>query len=227
MKIIRLQISGNFLEHIGFSELFKELKSVEILKAFQYSQNQFFSLQRIKFNPDSMHNLIFEVKSRFNPETFQIIEQTDDEIICIMYQNSSTGFFPIIDSGPWALIFPIYISQEVLLINLISHEDYISKLYNTIEKFTESFQIISITDINNIKNIDSIIGPYSAAFPNFTKRQKEISTYAAKNGFFNSPKKISSKKIADHFGISISAVNKHIRDAEIIAMEFFFGKFKN
>ncbi|KKL09535.1 hypothetical protein LCGC14_2564880, partial [marine sediment metagenome] len=49
MKIIRLQIPGNFLEHIGFAELFQELEFVEILNAFQYDQNHFFSLQKIRF----------------------------------------------------------------------------------------------------------------------------------------------------------------------------------
>ena len=53
MKIIRLQIMGNFLEYIGFAELFQELEFVEILNAFQYDQTHFFALQKIrliKFN---------------------------------------------------------------------------------------------------------------------------------------------------------------------------------
>ena len=62
-------------------------------------------------------------------------------------------------------------------------------------------------------------------FPEFTKRQKDIATYAAKLGYFNSPKNISASKIAEHFDISVSAVNKLLKKAENMAMEFFFGKY--
>ena len=50
MKIVRLQIPGNFLEQIGFGSLFDELEFVEILNAFQYDQRHFFALQRIRYN---------------------------------------------------------------------------------------------------------------------------------------------------------------------------------
>ncbi len=45
-------------------------------------------------------------------------------------------------------------------------------------------------------------------FPEFTIHQKEITSYAAKHSYFNSPKRISTNKIAEHFEISVSAVNK-------------------
>ena len=57
MKIIRLQIPGNFLEYVGFAELFQELEFVDILNAFQYDQTHFFALQKIRFKADKMINL--------------------------------------------------------------------------------------------------------------------------------------------------------------------------
>ena len=35
MKIIRLQIPGNFLEHVGFTDLFQHLEFIEILKELE------------------------------------------------------------------------------------------------------------------------------------------------------------------------------------------------
>jgi len=225
MKVIRLQIPGNLLKLIGFAEIFEELKSVEILKAFQYDQNQFFSLQKIRFKSDSMKNLPDEIKEKFNPKNIQILDIKKDEILCIMYQNKASGFFPIIESGPWAFIFPIYASREVLLVNFISHEDYVSNLFETLAKFTDNYEILGISDVKDVKKIDDIIGKYSIPFPNFTEKQREIAQFATERGFFESPKTISAKEIGRYFNISGSAVNKHLRNVRRKAMEYFFGKF--
>lgn len=226
MKVIRLQIPGNILKFIGFAELFENLKSVEILKAFQYDQNQFFSLQKIKFQPNSMEDMSKEIKDKFNPKNIQILDIKGDEVLCIMYQNKSSGFFPIIDSGPFGFLFPIFASKEVLLINIISHEDYIPNLFEALSKVTESYEILGINDIKDIKKIDDVFGKYSIPFPNFTNRQREIGQYAAEQGYFESPRRISALEIGKHFNISESTVNKHLRNIKHIAIKYFFGKYK-
>jgi DNA-binding CsgD family transcriptional regulator len=223
MKIIRLQIPGILLKYAGFADLFNALEWVDILKAFRYEQNQFFSLQKIKFKPESMKNLSKEIKSKFNPETIQILEIKGDEIVCIMYQNNPSGFFPIIDSpGPWAFLFPIHASRDFILLNIISREDYIPNLFEILSKYTDSYQLVAIEDL---KSIDQISNLQYLPYPNFTKRQSEIASFAAKHGYFNSPRELTAKKIAEHFEISISAVNSHLRRAENKAMQYFFGKF--
>ncbi len=225
MKIIRLQIPGNFLEHIGFADLFQELEFVEILNAFQYDQNHFFALQKIRFKKNKVDDLEDFIKKKFQPESFQLLSQIENEIICIMDQSKSSGFYPIIDSGPWAFLFPIHISQDVLLINIISQTEYIKKLFKILSSFTESYEIIGMTDVNKLDKFDNSLWRSAIPFPEFTKRQKDISFYAAKNGYFKSPKKITASEIAEHFGISVTAVNKLLKKAENTAMEFFFGKF--
>ncbi len=68
MKIVRLQIPGNFLEYVGFSDLFQDLEFIEILNAFQYDQNHFFALQRIRFKPNIIKDLDKYIKNTFNPQ---------------------------------------------------------------------------------------------------------------------------------------------------------------
>ena len=82
-----------------------------------------------------------------------------------------------------------------------------------------------MTYINKKNKIDATLGRFSIPSPNFTKRQREIAFFAAKQGYFKSPKKINAEKIAQHFKISVSAVNKHLKNTRNIAMEYFFGKF--
>jgi len=225
MKIIRLQIPGNFLEHVGFADLFQYLEFIEILNAFQYDQNHFFALQRIKFKPNIIKELDKYIKKQFNPQSFQLLNQTRDEIICIMNQNKTSGFFPIVDSGPWAFLFPIHISQEVLLINIISQTEYINKLFDVISSFTEKYEIVGMTDLDKLDEVDQTIWRSAIPFPNFTKRQQEVAAYAAKEGFFKTPKKISAVELATHFGISESAVNRLLKTAKNLAMEYFLGTF--
>lgn len=225
MKIIRLQIPGNFLVHVGFADLFQHLEFIEILNAFQYDQNHFFALQRIRFKPNLIKDLDKYIKKKFNPQSFQLLNQTGNEIICIMNQNKTSGFFPIVDSGPWAFLFPIHISREVLLINIISQNEYVNKLFDVINSFTENYEIIGLTDLDKIDAIDQTIWRSSIPFPNFTMRQQEVATYAARKGFFKTPKMTSAAQIADHFGISESAVNRLLKTAKNLAMEYFFGSF--
>ena len=228
MKIIRLQIPGNFLEFIdtAFVDLFQNLEFVEILNAFQYDQQNFFTLQRIRFKPDSFQDLKTFIRERFKPQFFELLFQSGNEIVCIMRQSRSSGFFPIFDSAQgWALLFPIHVSQEVLLINIISQTKNINKLFDIISSFTEDYKIIGMTDVNKLDKFDNTLWRSAIPFPEFTKRQKDIASYAAKKGYFQSPKRISASKLAEHFGISISAVNKLLKKAENTAMEFFFGKY--
>ena len=225
MKIIRLQIPGNFLEYVGFTDLFQNLEFIEILNAFQYDQNHFFALQRIRFKPNLIKDLDKFIKKKFNPQSFQLLNQTRNEIICIMNQNKTSGFFPISDSGPWAFLFPIHISQEVLLINIISQNEYVNKLFDVINSFTEKFEIVGMTDLDKIDEVDQTIWRSAIPFPKFTKRQQEVAAYAARKGFFKTPKKISAVQIATHFGISESAVNRLLKNTKNLAMEYFFGTF--
>ena len=228
MKIIRLQIPGNFLEFIdtAFVDLFQNLEFVEILNAFQYDQQNFFTLQRIRFKPDSFQDLKTFIRERFKPQFFELLYQSGNEIVCIMRQSRSSGFFPIFDSAQgWALLFPIHVSQEVLLINIISQTKNINKLFDIISSFTEDYKIIGMTNVNKLDKFDNTLWRSAIPFPEFTKRQKDIASYAAKKGYFQSPKRISASKIAGHFRISVSAVNKLLKKAENTAMEFFFGKY--
>ena len=225
MKIVRLQISGNFLERIGFKNLFDKLEFIEILNAFQYDQTHFFALQKIRFKPKLKVNITEFIQFNFEPESFQLLDQTGSEVICIMDQSRSTGFFPIIDSGPWAFLFPIHVSRQMVLLTMISHENYIKNLFEILSSFTDDFRIMGMADIDKIKQFDESIWRSVIPFPKFTIRQKEIASYAAQRGFFKSPKEIKAKEIASHFKIKEATVNKHLKKAKNLAMEYFFGKF--
>jgi predicted DNA binding protein len=225
MKIVRLQIPGNFLVQIGFKDLFDKVEFVEILNAFQYDQTHFFALQKIRFKRNINVDIKDFIIDYFKPETLQLLNQSGNEIICIMDQSRTSGFFPIIDSGPWAFLFPIHVSSELVLLTVISHEDYIKNLFKILSSYTDDFKIIGMSDLDKINELDESIWRSIIPLPNFTKRQKEIASFAAREGYFKNPKKISSREIALHFKIKEATVNKHLKNARNLAMDFFFGKY--
>ncbi|MFX1496216.1 MAG: helix-turn-helix domain-containing protein [Promethearchaeota archaeon] len=225
MKIVRLQIPGKFVEQIGFGDLFDKVEFVEILNAFQYDQTHFFALQKIRFKRNVNIDFKTFIREYFKPKIFQILSQSGTELICILDQSRTSGFFPIIDSGPWAFLFPIHVSSELVLLTVISHEDYVKNLFNTLSSYTDDFKIVGMSDLDKIDEFDESIWRSIIPFPHFTKRQKEIASYAAKEGYFRNPKKISSMEIASHFKIKEATVNKHLKNARNLAMGFFFGKY--
>lgn len=223
MKALRLQLPGQFLKHVGFSSILELVEWVEILQAFQYDQTHMFSIQRMKFKEEIQTDIEDFIRAKFNPEFFKLLNMKGREITCIMNQIQSSGFFPIIDSGPWAFRFPIFVSEEKILLSLISQDEYLPKLHEILTSFTDSYDILSSTDLEKIEDIKKFFGKYFMPFPNFTSKQREIASFATKHGYFRSPKLISAYKIAKEFNISVSAVNKHLNNLKNTAVQYFFG----
>ena len=124
--------------------------------------------------------------------------------------------------GPWAILFPISVGDKDIHLILLAEEQYLSHLYEAIAKITEAYYVVGVSNVNNMQDIDQT-GQFQIPFPSFTAKQRDIATYAAQHGYFESPKKISAKAIAENFGLTESGVNIHLKHAENLAMKYFFG----
>jgi len=225
MKIVRIEIPGGFLDAIDATEIFAELESLEIFNAYQYDRVNFFSLQHLRFKESAatLANLEAFLTEKFHAHFIQIIEKHKNEVTCLLKQNLATGFFKLLNPGPWAIIFPLVITPQLILLNILAEEDTLSGLYDLLSQFSDHFKVISTENIDNLSNQSSKMQGFPVPWPKFSTRQKEISAYAASNGYFNTPKRITGEEIAAHFGLSITTINEHLRNAQNIAMKFFFG----
>ncbi len=223
LKILRLQVPRKFVEKIGLTDMFIELEQLEILNAYQYDQNNFFSLQRIRFRPNRVAFVDKILRENLKAEYYEMLHQHGDEILCIMKQRCIAGFFPNFGMGPWAILFPISVEEKNIHVNLLSEEQYLSHIYEMIPKYVDSYQVVGISNVNNAQEIGQT-GLFQMPFPSFTAKQRDIATYAAQHGYFESPKQITAKAIADKFQVTESAVNMHLKNAENLAMKFFFGE---
>ncbi|MHA1145917.1 MAG: helix-turn-helix domain-containing protein [Candidatus Helarchaeota archaeon] len=223
MKFIRMRLSSDFLVKAGYPDVFNEIMYLELLNAFQYDQNSFFSLDRIVFRPELMDNWedinwSEKIQDKLQVDFFHLLKKVDNSILCIVKVSTEKGFWPkaLITPGPWAFIPPLTVDSESIKINLIIEDNLVSKLYDTIGQFTKSLEVLAINDVGKD------ILPSNLLQPNFTDRQREIASYAVRHGYYDSPKKIRTEAIAKHFGISNSAIGEHLRKVERSTMEFFF-----
>lgn len=212
-----MRISSEFLDFMGLSNLFDDIERIEILQAYQFDQTNFFSLQKITIKIGALSRLNDIVKKTFNANSFELIEQMDNEITCIMQQSRASGFWPLFfEPFKWGFIPPIVVDSESILITIITQKDYIQKLKEEISKVTH-YDILAQSDVKTISQQRMLI-PY----PKFTKRQKEIAVYAVRNGYYNSPKKIDAESIAKKFKRHVSTINEHLRNVTRLALEYFF-----
>lgn len=227
MKLLRLQISGQLLAVLGRDALFDDLEWFEVLNAYQYDQQNFFSLQRYKFRPASAAaaDLATFLGRAFNTISHQVVERTGTEYVCFVKQDLKNPFFSVLEPGPWAVVFPVLVTPDRILLTLIAMETEIPRLLQTLSRFTDSYKVIAISTLKGQARTLSVDADQALVpSPTFTTRQRAIAQFAVNHGYYRAPREISAQEVADHFEISESAVNAHLRKVEALAVEFFFGQ---
>jgi hypothetical protein len=124
MRIIKLKIPSNTLLTLGNPDYFTVVRRLEVLQIYQYDRNNFFSLQKILFKPNNVQNLVQNLSQLFLAQSFHILETKGDEILCIIKQSSTSGFWPSLLSESWALLPPLIVDPEMIMVTLIVKEDY-------------------------------------------------------------------------------------------------------
>jgi predicted DNA binding protein len=227
MRILKIKISSDFLAVFGYPDYFRLCSYIEMLEIYQYDRTNFFSMQKLVLKVPPGPDLEQQIKDTFQPQVFQLLEQKGNEVLCVMKQRNDLGFWPLLMSENWAIVPPISVDEEAITITIITREDNLTGFFDNIQSQVRKFEVLGIADAQHA------LERFGTALPRFTTRQREVATYAVRHGFFESPKKassqdkkkekISSQDIANHFGISVSAVNEHLRKVEAVVMRYFFS----
>jgi predicted DNA binding protein len=214
---MKIKLSSDFLKLFEFDELLSTIKYLEITQIYQYDLYTFFSLQRVILKSNAIDSFKAMMSKISKVELFQIIEQKGNEVICVLKQKITQGFWPeIMRKENFAIIPPIQMDPEYIKATIIISETIADQLEN-VAKLIKTFEILVNTNVQSQHDVSA------QPLPHYTERQREIATYAMRQGFYESPKKISAEQIAEHFKISVSAMNEHLRKAERIAMAYFFA----
>nr|MDO8113757.1 helix-turn-helix domain-containing protein [Candidatus Sigynarchaeota archaeon] len=217
MRVLKIKIPSRTLLDLGLPNYFNVVDSIEVLQIYQYDRNNFFSLHKILFKPGTIEALDRHLRVLFHAQSFQVLETKGNEVLCIMKQRKTTGFWPALLSGSWALIAPINIDHDAVVFSVIAKEDaQLNAILNQLKMF-KSIKLLAIS------KPDDMAGNAVNAMPRLTNRQREIMTFAARHGYFEVPKQVSTQQIAEHFQISPSAVINHVQKAEKAIMKTLFG----
>ena len=216
MKLLRLQISSDILSKRGHPRIFEYISLVEIQNVLQYDPTNSF-LQAKLLVKEELNGDYQLIEDYATIKFFHILKEVGNEILCRMRIATDSPLWPDLGNFPWAIIPPIVLDPHSLHFNFLISEKIIASLYKFLEENAESFEILAIQDLNQDLSDKALMSP------KFTVRQQEVARYAYRRGYFDSPKGISSKEIAQNFEISSSAVTKHLRSATKKAMKFFFA----
>jgi len=226
MKFLKVKISADLLAKLGHPKIFEHVSHVEVYNIFQYDPQNFFLHSNISF-PFSEGNWrdipdFKKIVSGRHPviKYFFLLHETQNSIECLLKLSKDVPFWPLLASKPnslWALLPPVWLDPEFLHFILITNEESLPEIYDIFSNFASSTEILAQGDFQKEMSINSRVGP------DFSERQIEITRFAFRNGYFNSPKNISAQDIAKNFGLSTAAITDHLRKATYCAMKYFFS----
>ncbi|MFX1570916.1 MAG: helix-turn-helix domain-containing protein [Promethearchaeota archaeon] len=216
MRILKIKVPSNTILDFGLPNYFDVVEYIEILQIYEYDPNNFFAMYKIIFKKGKVDKIDKFLRELFFAQSYKILEKKSNEILCIMKQRNTSGFWPAFLSKSFALLPPIIFDPDAIVFGLIAKDDELNTVLIQ-NKIFKSIEILSVANINETiaKSINTM--------PRLTSRQKQIMIYATRNGYFKIPKVISTKRIAEHFQVSSSAILNHIQKAERSIMEYFFG----
>jgi predicted DNA binding protein len=217
MRVLKIKIPSKTLLELGLPNHFEVVDHVEVLQIYQYDSKNFFAMSKIKFRNDKIGEVDRYLRELFFAQSYQILEEKSNEILCIMKQRKTSGFWPALLSSSAVLIPPIILDPNAVVFSIIPKDDErLNTIINQLKMFKQ-MQLLSITNIDE-KTTSSL-----NTIPMLTSRQKEIMTFATRHGYFEIPKQITTQQVAQHFDVSSSAILNHLQKAEKILMRFYFG----
>jgi predicted DNA binding protein len=220
LKQITLRISKEFLKFVGFYDLFKYVERMEVVHIYRYDDNNMFAIQKFKFlSPEFKPEDLVGVEG-LGITYVEMLAQKEGEFVCLVKTHKKNRIHDLLIDPNIGFEMPMVFTQDNIVISIIADE---KRLKSTIEQVgkhitEDSFKILSISPVRpEINSIYSIL----------TAKQLEILKEALKKGYYEIPRGVSAKELAEAFDISVSALNEHLRKAERkILYTIFKGSFR-
>jgi predicted DNA binding protein len=196
-------------------EFFDLLEKYELLQIHRQHNDQIFVTQKVKFKDPCMHPKMLE-SDQYGMSYIVVIEEDKEknEFIFFSKHNWVKETKKFLDKHDIIIDPPIILDKNHLLTSVITENKNVDKFISSLNFFYNGeLEVLSITHIPI--NYDNL-------FLKLTDRQKEIVYYAVQHGYFEIPRKISSRDIAVHFKITQSALYEHLRKIEKIIYHSLF-----
>jgi predicted DNA binding protein len=188
-------------------KFFDLLEKYELLQVHRQDDNQIFATQKVKFKDSNMNPELLEGK-QYGISFVEVIneDKENNEFIFFSKHNWVEQTKAFLDRLDLIIDPPIILDQERLLVSIITESRNVDEFVNSLNHFyKKELEVLSISHMQpNYENL----------FLKLTDRQRAVAFYAVQHGYFEIPRRINSKKIADHFKITRSALYDHLRKIE-------------
>ncbi len=153
---------------------------------------------------------------------FKVLYRDENKYLCIARKNFSKIFKELIgkpnvfsEQVDDDLFFdlPIKFDGEKTQFSLIGTQNSINGYLNIFEEFDIQYKLKSVKDHDEFEKTRDV---------GLTDRQREIISTAFDLGYYDTPKKIGSEKLAEIFEISQPTLLEHLRKSEKKIMKNFF-----
>jgi predicted DNA binding protein len=217
MRTLTLEIEPFETVREGFAETFAHVRSYEILETLKMDFQEGICIEILEFTLKEGAS-IHDIGTVGNMEILSVLKSIDNKHTCLIRYTEpeeTKGLFSESDLGLVHTI-PTIISPEKFIISMMGERknlaDFVKMIKNagTIRKMSfrrAAYQKADILDV-------------------LTDKQREVMVAAFQNGYYDYPKRISSKQLCRKVSISKPTLLQHMRKAEgRILKEIMTGYF--
>jgi predicted DNA binding protein len=205
MRTLTLEIEPFEMVKEEFAETFTYIRSYEILETLKMDYQAGICIEIMEFTLKEGAS-IHDLRTVGNMEILSVLKSVDGKHTCLIRYTEpeeTKGQFQESDLGLVHTI-PTIISPEKFIISMMGEQENLSnfvemsKNIGTIRKMSFRRAAYHKADILNV----------------LTGKQREVMVAAFKNGYYEYPKKISSKALSQKVNISKPTLLQHMRKAE-------------
>lgn len=205
MRTLTLELEPFETVKEEMSGTFAHVRSYEILETLKIDYREGICIEIMEFilkDGASIH----DIKIMGNIEVLSVLKSKDNKHTCLiryMEPEETRGQFQESDLG-LVHTTPTIISPEKFIISMMGEQENLSdfvemmKNIGTIRRMSFRRAAYQKADILNV----------------LTEKQREVMVAAYKNGYYDYPKKISSKALSQKISISKPTLLQHMRKAE-------------
>jgi predicted DNA binding protein len=219
MRTLTLEIKPFETVKEGMAETFAQVRSYEILETLKMDFQEGICIEIIEFTLKEGAS-IHDIRTVDNLEILSVLKSQDSKHTCLTRYTEpeeTRGRFQESDLGLIHTI-PTIVSPEKMTVSMMGERKNLSD-------FVEMMR----TSVGTIGKMAFRRAAYQKAdiLAVLTDKQKEVMIAAFRNGYYEYPKKISSKRLCRKVNISKPTLLQHMRKAECrILTEIMTGYFQ-
>jgi predicted DNA binding protein len=202
-----MELQGNLLDN---------MESMEFVELLRLDYEKGIKLGLVNINVKDGY-VLEDIELPPHVEFVNVLKSEGNKYTCIFKVKVPKEFKKMMKDFKMDLIWttPSLISHEKFIISCIGEEKDLKKIIELSKKLGE------------VKNISFKKAAYQEhdIMSCLTEKQKEIVKAAKKYGYYDMPRKISSKELSKKIGVSTATLLEHLRKAEVRLMENIVGGY--